>query len=142
MAATGHASAMGRRCSECRKSFEAAPSADEMQQVCGVVCRARRDRKLARARRCADLDDARTGERRRQRLNRVRKAAASGCHAVPSQRKPMESWEEVMRSVDRALALSRGSLVRDLGEMIWQLEENLASPGGCHAGASDHKLMI
>ena len=142
MAATGHASAMGRRCSECRKSFEAARSADETQRVCGVVCRARRDRKLARTRRCAGLDDARTGERRRQRMNRVRKAAASGCHAVPSQRKTLGSLEEVMRSVDRALALSRGSLVSDLGEIIWQLEENLAGAGGCHAGASDHKSMI
>jgi hypothetical protein len=56
-----------------------------------------------------------------------RRGGISECHAGASQRKTLESREEVRRSVDRALALSRGSLVRDLGEIIWQLEQNLAS---------------
>jgi hypothetical protein len=133
---------MGRRCSEFRKPFEVEPSAVATQRVCGVVCRAKRDRKLARARRRDDLDDARIAERQRQRLNRVRRAAASGCHAVPSQRNDLGSLEEVWRSVDRALRLSRGSLVGDLTEIVWQLAQNLASPAGCHAGASAHKPMI
>lgn len=47
-----------------------------------------------------------------------------------------------MRSVDRALALSRGSLVHDLGEIVGQLAPNLVSPAGRHTGASEHKLMI
>ena len=133
---------MGRRCSECRKSFEAEPSAVATQRVCGAGCGARRERKLARARRRADLDEARAAESRRQRVSRVRRVVASGCHAVPSQRKALGSREEVMRSVDRALALSRGSLAADLGEIVWQLAQNLASLGGCHAGASDNKLSI
>lgn len=112
------------------------------QRVCGVVCRAKRDRKLARVRRRDDLDGARIAERQRQRLNRVRRAAASGCHAVPSQRKGLGSLEEVGRFVDRALRLSRGSLVGDLAEIVWQLAQDLARLGGCHAGAWASKPII
>ena len=126
---------MGRRCSECRKSFEAARSAAATQRVCGLVCRAKRERKFARTRRRVDLDDARAAERHRQRTSRVRRTATSGCHAVASERKVSESRDEVKRSVDRALARSRGSLAGELNEIVWQLAQTLAKPGGCHAGA-------
>ena len=47
----------------------------------------------------------------------------------------MGSRVEVRRSVDRALARSRGSLAGELGEIVWQLAQTLAAPAGCHTGA-------
>jgi hypothetical protein len=105
--------AASRRCTECRTTFTAEPSAHATQRVCGEVCRKARDRKLARVRRRRDRDDARADERERQRTSR--KARAEGeCHAPPSIRKCPLSNEEVRQFVDRALERSRATLVRDL----------------------------
>jgi hypothetical protein len=109
---------MRRRCTECRQMFTVAASARATQRVCGSTCRRRRDRRLARQRRRDDLDDARTDERARQRASRARRAAeaataASGCHAPPSAPKVLLSRQEVTDLVDRALARSRATLVRD-----------------------------
>ena len=116
---------MGRRCSECRKSFVAAPSARTTQRVCGTTCRARRDRKLARGRRRAELVDARVDERARQQRRRERRAAGK-CHAPPSARKPSELQVEILQSVDRALTLSRATLAVELRELM---KERDRSPG-------------
>lgn len=113
---------MRRRCTECRQMFTVAASARATQRVCGSACRRRRDRKLARQRRRRDLDDARADERVRQRASRVRRAdeatkaatMESGCHAPPSAAKLLLSRQEVTEFVNRALALSRATLVRDL----------------------------
>ena len=102
-----------RRCTECRKIFLAAASARATQRVCGVACRGTRDRKLARARRLRAPDEARTDERERQRASRARRREASGCHAPPSSSKCPRFQGEVGRLVDRALAPSRATLVRD-----------------------------
>jgi len=101
-----------RRCAECRKTFTPARSARSTQQVCSRACRKRRDRKLARVRRRRDLDDARIDDRARQRVRR--QLLAGKCHAPPSLRKCPLSPREVRQFVDRALARSRASLVRDL----------------------------
>jgi hypothetical protein len=94
--------------------FVPAASAIATQRVCGAVCRDVRDRKQARDRRWRELAESRADERDRQRASRDQRAASSGCHAVPSARKPSLSREEVGQFVDHALALSRASLVRDL----------------------------
>ena len=101
------------RCAECRTTFIAEPSARDTQRVCGKVCRKARDRRLARARRRRDLDEARADERERQRTSRKARTE-SGCHAPPSTRKCPLSDKEVRRFVDRALERSRATLVRDL----------------------------
>lgn len=106
-----------RRCAECRKTFTHAPSARSTQRVCGKACRAARDRRLARARRRRDLDDARADERERQQASRKARLAA-GCHAPPSARKCPLSLREVRQFADRALARSRATLVRDLGGIL------------------------
>jgi len=109
-----------RRCAECRKTFTPAPSARTTQRVCGHGCRAARDRRLARARRRRALEDARADERERQRAHRER-AAAAGCHAPPSAGKLAYSREEVGRFVDRAFALSRATLIRDLRGILLRI---------------------
>ena len=101
------------RCTECRRTFTAERSARDTLRVCGKACRKARDRKLARARRRRDLDDARADERERQRTSRKARADA-GCHAPPSTRKCPLSAQEVRQFVDRALERSRATLVRDL----------------------------
>lgn len=109
---------MRRRCTECRQMFTVAASARATQRVCGSVCRRARDRKLARQRRRRDRDEARADERARKRASRARRAdaaatATSGCHAPPSAPKLLWSRQEVAAFVDRALARSRATLVRD-----------------------------
>lgn len=106
-------SGMFGRCSECRKTFEPAPSARSTQRVCGAACRRARERKLARSRRRSDIEDERGAERERQVACRKRRVA-SGCHAGPSAAKCRVSLVEMREIVDGALALSRGTLVRDL----------------------------
>ncbi len=105
--------AASRRCTECRTTFTAEPSAHATQRVCGGVCRKTRDRKLARVRRRRERDDARADERERQRTSR-KVRAEGGCHAPPSSRKCPLSSKEVRQFVDRALERSRATLVRDL----------------------------
>jgi hypothetical protein len=109
---------MRRRCTECRRMFTVAASASATQRVCGRACRRTRDRKLARQRRRRDRDEARADERARKRASRARRAdaaatAASGCHASPSEPKLLLSRQEVAEFVDRALARSRVTLMRD-----------------------------
>ena len=104
---------MGRRCTECRRMFAVAASALATQLVCGATCRGARDRKLARARRRRDRDDAREDERLRQRESRARRAATSGCHAPPSPGKLLLSRVEIGQFVDHVFAQSRATLVRD-----------------------------
>jgi hypothetical protein len=69
-------SAERRRCTECRQWFEAAPSARGTQKVCSAACRAKRQRKLARRRRRAHVQQARVEERERQRDSRAKRRAA------------------------------------------------------------------
>jgi hypothetical protein len=114
-----------RRCTECRSPFTPSPRAQQTQRVCGPACRAARDRKLARARRCADIAGARAEERIRQQASRAHRAAvlaseappaapAGGCHAPASAPKSSELPEDLTRFVDRAIEASRASLLHDL----------------------------
>jgi len=115
-----------RRCAECRKTFTPAPSARTRQRVCGHECRAARDLQRARARRRGGLEEARANERERQRAHRKRRAAA-GCHAPPSVRKCALSRQEIGRFVDRALAVSRATLVRDLRGILLRIAPALGN---------------
>ena len=116
--------------------FAPSPRARATQRVCGAVCRASRDRKLARARRRRELDEARSDERQRQQLHREnqRRASAQGaperptenCHAPASPPKPAISQKKLAEILDRAFGLSRASLMRDLGELAVPAEQKLA----------------
>ena len=122
-----------RRCSECRRTFTPEPTAGMRQKVCGVTCRAVRDRKLARGRRRAELVEHREDERERQRLHRA-KGSGRGegrppCHAPPSASKVQEVRGKVALFVDRALAQSRASLLRDLAEIMSEKPNFLVDTG-------------
>jgi hypothetical protein len=124
-----------RRCTECRKTFTPARSARKAQRVCGRACRSERDLRLARARRRRELDDFREDECVRQQESRQRRAAAK-CHAPPSARKFWKVPQKVAEFVDRALELSRASLLRDLRRITAEIDENVADLGACHAPPS------
>lgn len=120
-----------RRCSECRCTFTPSPRARTKQRVCGPACRKTRDHKLARKRRRNDIDGYRDDERGRQRASRAARAAARGVdpprdrHAPASDAKSSEVREKIARIVDRAVALSRATLVRDLSREWPRMHEIL-----------------
>jgi len=120
------------RCGECRKTFTPSPTAAERQRVCGESCRLARRRKLARDRRAADLAGYREDERARQRVHRAkaRDAPAGAVRHAPG--KPPKGWKapvKMVQFVDRALALSRASLLRDLRQIVGDLRNSLADTG-------------
>src|SRR5436190_1272203 len=118
-----------RRCSECRKTFRPAPSARKTQRVCEAGCRSKRDRRLAQARRRRELAEARAEERARQQACRERRSKA-GCHAAASAPKRSLTQQEVEQFVDRALELSRATLVREVRGIL----RRLAPIGGSGEG--------
>jgi hypothetical protein len=123
---------MRARCTECRRRFEAAASARATQRVCGAACRALRDRKLARARRRRELEDARADERERQRTSRSRRRAPARRDDSPQDPEYGLSRTQVSQLVDRVLALSRASLVRDFEGALRSyaaLRQEARSPG-------------
>lgn len=66
--------AQGWRCSECRRCFTPAVTAEGRQKTCSAECRRGRRNRLARRRRQYDLAAARDDERDRQRRRRSRPA--------------------------------------------------------------------
>jgi hypothetical protein len=129
------------RCAECRTTFTAEPSARDTQRVCGEVCRKSRDRRLARARRRRDLEEARADERERQQTSRKARAEA-GCHAPPSIRKCPLSNKEVRQFVDRALERSRATLVRDLRGVLLRFAQIAGEPSTLGAVMSRATLDV
>jgi hypothetical protein len=96
------------------------------------MCRRRRDRKLARRRRGKELAEHREEERRRQRTHRAKareRSEGAECHAPASGSKSSDLREMVVVFVDRALARSRASLLRDLAEIMPQTRDLLADTG-------------
>ena len=132
---------VSRRCTECRKTFKPARSAQGTQRVCGDVCRAVRARRLARARRCKAVDDARVDERMRQRASRESRAARD-CHAGPSTRTCLLSPREVRAIVDRTLDRSRATLERDLSSVLRLWARNAGSEGAGGGGVSRGGLEL
>ncbi len=139
--AIAHAPEMRRRCTECRKSFEVVASAIATQCVCGARCRSERDRKLARKRRLRELVEMRGEERDRQRASRARRSLESGCHAPPSAPKELLSRGEVGKIVDQALALSRGTLVRDLRGVLRRYARDSGDPEGLSRVSLGRQVM-
>lgn len=120
------------RCSECRKTFTPSTTTGARQKVCGPECRRRRDRRLARRRRLNELTEYREDERRRQRVHRAKGREGSQgpvCHAPASGCKLLDLREKVVVFVDRALARSRASLLRDLAEVMPEASDLLARTG-------------
>ncbi|HEY8041702.1 MAG TPA: hypothetical protein VIF15_17980 [Polyangiaceae bacterium] len=125
-----------RRCSECRCPFTPSPRAQSTQRVCGAECRAIRNRKLARARRSLAIDDYRADECARQEASRGRRAqgakaqeaeAGEVCHALPSASKSLKLPKEFVGFVDRAVEVSRATLLRVLRRNWPRLRENVAT---------------
>ncbi len=67
-----------RRCCECRKWYVPKPSAVNTQKTCSKNCRLGRRARQERARRAADLENARADDRERQRRYRARKGEEIG----------------------------------------------------------------
>ena len=126
-----------KRCTECRRWYEASSSARDTQKVCGAACRLKRRGKLARQRRQEHLLEARDEERERQRAHRtaLRARAASAAAmemspvvmpsqpardgpreparpAPPSSGNPPEVLGKVLECWDREMARSRATLAR------------------------------
>ncbi len=144
-----------RRCAECRCWYTAAQSARQTQKVCGTECRKRRRRRRSRARRRGSVQECRVDERERQRKSRAerraRGAAASepdagastgASHAPPLARIPLELREEILESWDRAAALSRASLKRELRVILVGSAANLGNEGGPNCAMSRTRLSV
>ena len=106
-----------RRCSECRKRFTPAVSACGHQRVCGEACRCLRRNRLARLRRCDDLDEQRADERERQQRRRDA-SRATKCHELASGANSSELLRKVQEIVDKAASLSRATIRRDLMRVL------------------------
>ena len=117
------------RCTECRKTFTPSPRAGSRQRVCGTACRLRRNRKLARRRRREDLLECREDERVRQVAHRAKVRSGRVCHAQPSDAKTSKLHKKVATLVDRSLARSRATLLRDLRGILPRESEMLADTG-------------
>jgi hypothetical protein len=122
------------RCTECRKWYVPAASAQDSQRICGAPpCRRSRRAALARQRRRRAVQDYRVEERARQqtRRDKLRTAAARNgtqassalpmpttgmqvapSHAPPSAKSPRDLAREMLAAWDEAQALSRATLRR------------------------------
>jgi hypothetical protein len=99
------------------------------QCVCGASCRAQRDRKLAKRRRRAELVEHRADERQVHRAKALDGADRPGRHAPASDGKSLEVQAKIEVFVDRVLARSRASLVRDLAGIVPLTRDSLADTG-------------
>ena len=124
-----------QRCTECRGWYVPDARCGERQRVCGEDCRRKRRRRAARVRRGRELERHREAERERQGACRARRGAASGgARAGPSKGvtaeaardasraglvvDALEMPQEILLAVDRAVSLSRASLMRDLPRIL------------------------
>ncbi len=122
------------RCTVCRTTVPAAPTAGDSQKVCGKECRKKRNRMLASKRRQARLAEYRQDEVKRKREQRAREKAArraltagqesaarqdsQPCHAPGSVDNLPKVLAKVDQIVDEALAMSRARLRQELKRMI------------------------
>jgi hypothetical protein len=124
-----------RRCTECRKRFTPHRRASGHQRVCGESCRSRRRNRLARMRRCHDLEEHRADERARQHKHR---SAVNGarCHEPASDANSLELLRKLEEIVDKAASLSRATFRRDAMRILGTIGPFRAAEvdrvGGCH----------
>ena len=135
------------RCTECGKTVPAAPSAKAKQKVCSQACRKKRNRKLARKRRRAELQEYRQDEVRRKRAQRQRDRererrqrgltaesesaswqAEADCHAPGSTYNLSEVLQKVDEIVDETFAVSRARLRQELEAMVWKTAAQSTMP--------------
>jgi hypothetical protein len=130
------------RCSVCRRTAEASPTAKGEQRVCCAECRKKRDRMLARRRRRAALSSYRAEESERKRAQRERQRAAltpepegaswqavQKCHAPPSDDNRRKLFNKIARTVDRGLEMSRARLRQQIKQAVWKSAEQEARAG-------------
>ena len=128
---------MRRRCCECRKWFVPAPSAAKTQKTCSRECRLRRRAKQEKARRAADLANARTDERERQRKHRERKLEEQGADPPLSLAglsvQLRDAIEEIVEDLGQAQRLSLAGLRRRLRRIalktLWKMDRSAANLG-------------
>lgn len=138
----------------CRGWYQPDGCARAKQKTCSKECRRKRQRRLARKRRAADVQEHRVAERERQRRSRARRSEAEkDAGAGPSEKAPerceaearstsvtadkealsraglgpqaMEMVEEILNRWDREQELSRARLERELHEMTAHLRPML-----------------
>ena len=129
------ANAPRRRCCECRRWYTPEPSAAKTQMTCGRKCRLLRRAKQEKARREADLSNARAADRVRQREHRerLRKAAAAGLKTMAAGPKvaaaepvsraglsaqAVEAIGEIVEKVRQAQRLSQAGLHRQVRRVV------------------------
>jgi hypothetical protein len=133
-----------RRCTECRCWFVPCGSATHSQKVCSQTCRRKRQRKLARRRRRADLEGFRAEERVRQQVHRerLRDERLIEADEPAVSRATLSAPEAVLRdqiveSWDRQLLLSRATFARRVSLLLGRERKKLGQPGtgfaDCHA---------
>lgn len=121
------------RCTECGLTVRAALSAKGAQKVCCKACRKKRNRKLARKRRRAHLQEFREDEVQRKRAQRERerdrraltqepesaaREAPSQCHAPGSSCNQLKELDKIDKIVDEFFEVSRASLRQQLRVML------------------------
>lgn len=133
------------RCTECRQTVPAAPSAKGAQKVCSKACRKKRDRNLARKRRRAELQEYRQDEVRRKRAQRQREREERGqaltaegesasrqtigdCHAPGSASNLAEVLDKIDEIVEETFEMSRARLRRELEAMVLKTAAQSTTP--------------
>jgi len=131
------------RCTECGVTVLAAPSAKGAQRVCSKACRKTRNRRLARKRRRAHLQEFRQDEVRRKRAQRERerdrgaltreprsvsREAPSQCHAPGSSCNQSKQLDKIDKFVDDFFEVSRASLRQQLRVMLLKTAAQSSMP--------------
>ena len=113
-----------RRCCECRKWYVPKPSAVKTQKSCSTKCRLRRRARQERARRAANLANARADERVRQAGHRAQKGEEKGHESPLSQAglsvQLRDAIEETTKELGQAQRLSLTGLRRRLRRITRQ----------------------
>lgn len=113
-----------RRCTECRDWYEPHGCARAKQKTCSEECGRKRQRRLGRKRRAADVQEHRVAERERQRRSRARRRHAERDASAGAAEKAPERCEAEVRSTrvtGDEEALSRAGLGLQALEMVEQI---------------------
>lgn len=123
----------------------AAPSAKSKQKVCSKACRKKRNRKLARKRRRAELQEYRQDEVRRKRAQRQReresrqraltaepesasRQSEAECHAPPFASNISKVLDKIDKIVDETFEVSRARLRQELEAMVYETAAQSTMP--------------
>ncbi len=141
---------MRRRCCECRKWYVPARSTANTQMTCSRKCRLRRRAKQEKARRTADLENARADDRERQRKHRERKREEKGADPPLSQAglsvQLRAAVEEIVEDLGQAQRLSQAGLRRRLRRIamktLGKMDRSAGNLGTRSVAVTDRPLLV